>query len=130
MIKKEAPEGHACVFLRDMEVNIRIGLKPEERTRPQRVLVNVELYTDAVSYLSAPSEQSIIDYDRIRRAVNEWPERPHVDLLETYARELLDLAFGFESVTAARISISKPDIYPDVEAAGVEAFLTRENLKR
>ncbi len=134
MIMKEMPESHApgshvCVFVREMTVKMRIGLHASE-AEPQRVVVGVRLYADPLSYLRGVSAQSIIDYQRIHDAVQEWPKRPHVKLIETCVRELLDLSFSISGVMAAHVSVSKPDIFPAAEGAGVEVFMTRDDYKK
>lgn len=129
MIKKDVPESHACIFVREMRVNIRIGLHARE-AKPQPVVVNVELYADPVKYLGVVSEENIIDYQTIHDAVMEWPGRAHVKLVETYVRELLDLAFGFPDVIAAKVSLSKAEIFPAAEGAGVEVFMMRKDYKK
>nr|AIA10531.1 dihydroneopterin aldolase [uncultured bacterium] len=122
---KAPSESHICIYLREIAVDVRIGLHASE-AKPQRVLVTVELYADP-SYLKDVTEETIIDYKRIHDAVMEWPGRDHVKLVETYARELLDLAFGFQKVEAARVSVTKADIFPKAAGAGVEIFMTRED---
>jgi 7,8-dihydroneopterin aldolase/epimerase/oxygenase len=130
MIKKETPEGYACIFVRDITVDVRIGLHEHEHKAPQRLAVSVELYTDAVSYLKNISEDKLLDYERIFTLVRGWSERPHVKLIETYIHEVLAFAFTFEEVQAVRVSIAKPDIFKDTKGAGVEIFLTREEFAR
>lgn len=122
-------DSYVSVFVEDLTVNVCIGLKAWEQ-KPQRLTVTVALYADPVSYLSHVGEASIVDYDRIHRAISEWPARPHTNLIESYIRELLDLAFSFKNVEAADIKISKPDIYPDAADAGVEVFMKRADYKK
>ncbi len=129
MIKKEPPESHICIYARDINVNVRIGLYASE-AKPQKLLVNVALYADAVSYLKNVADGNYIDYQKIHARVMEWPGRPHVKMIETYVQELLDLAFGFDQVLAARVSVTKADIFPKAQGAGVEAFMTRDAYQK
>jgi dihydroneopterin aldolase len=126
---KDGSESYACIFVQEMIVKIRIGLHASE-AKPQRVAVNVRLYTDPKAYLGSVDEASIINYQRIHSAVMEWQGRPHVKLVETYVRELLDLAFGFEKVAAAKVSVSKLDIFREAQGAGVEIFMTHADYKK
>jgi dihydroneopterin aldolase len=122
-------ESHCCVFVEDQIVNVRIGLHVSER-KPQRLKVQVSLYADPVRYLSNVSVDSIVDYNQIHAAIATWPGRPHTDLVETYAREILDLAFSMKDVTACAVKLSKMDIYPDAAGAGIDLFLTRRDYKK
>jgi 7,8-dihydroneopterin aldolase/epimerase/oxygenase len=114
--------------LRDVVTEARVGLHPWEQypERPTRLVVNVEMFAPLVGTLSAESPDSILDYDPIRSALKEWPTRPHTPLLETLLQELIDLCFRNQRVRACRISIMKPDIFNEAEAAGVEVYKVRE----
>lgn len=67
-----------------------------------------------------------IDYDSVRDAIRGWPGRPHTDLLETLAEELVGLCFAIAAVQACRVSVEKPDIFNEADAAGVEIFRVRK----
>jgi dihydroneopterin aldolase len=116
-------ENTVCVYIKDIEVKVRIGLYAWER-KPQRIRVSVELYTDAAAYLADP-QNKFIDYDIIHERVLTWPGRAHIDLIESFAAELIDLCFTFENVIAARVNISKPDIFDGTATPGIEIFMKR-----
>jgi dihydroneopterin aldolase len=61
----------------------------------------------------------------VRNAIRAWPQRPHTALLETLAEDLVAHCFMIEAVQACRVSIEKPDIFNDADAAGVEVFRVR-----
>jgi dihydroneopterin aldolase len=116
---------HIRVFLRGLRTEAHLGLHAWERhpERPTRLIVNVELLapTDGPLHEKAP----FIDYDIVRNAVRAWPQRPHTGLLETLAEDLVAQCFLIEAVQACRVSIEKPDIFNDADAAGVEVFRVR-----
>ncbi len=106
-----------------MRTEAHVGLHPWERhpERPTRLIVNVDMF--------APTDGAgppFIDYDSVRDAIRAWPARPHTDLLETLAEELVGLCFAFAAVRACRVSVEKPDIFNEADAAGVEIFRVRE----
>ena len=112
---------HVRVVLRDVQTEAHVGLHPWERhpERPTRLLVNVEMW--------APHDAAagFIDYDRVRTAIRAWPARPHVDLLETLAEELVGVCFEEMRVQACRVSVVKPDIFNEAAAVGVEFYRVR-----
>ena len=117
---------HIRVLLRGMRTQAHVGLHPWERhpQRPSALLVSVEMLapTDgAVDTGTVPD----IDYDLVRDAVRHWPTRPHTDLLETLAEELVAVCFSIPAVQACRVSVEKPDIFNEADAAGVELFRVR-----
>jgi dihydroneopterin aldolase len=50
------------IVLKNVEVTARVGLAAWERERPQRLVVNVELFAAPVDYLREVTSESIIDY--------------------------------------------------------------------
>jgi dihydroneopterin aldolase len=118
------------VVLRDVEVQASVGLHPWERfrERPTRLIVNVELLAPADGPVDGGGAGAIIDYDTVRAAIVQWPQRPHVDLLETLVEELIAVCFSIASVQACRVSVMKPDIFNDAAAVGVEVFRVRQDV--
>ena len=118
---------HVKIILEEMQIDVRIGLHPHEQEngRSQRILINVELFAALGDYLKDVTRESIIDYDHIYDAIREWAERPHTLFIETYLDELAGLCFQDERVEACRVSVTKPDIFPEVKRAGVELFMKR-----
>jgi len=118
--------GYVRMMIRDLVTEVRLGLHPWERhpEKPQRIVVNVELYaapqTGRYKHVS-----SVVDYDYIREALRKWPRRRHTVFIETLLEELVTLCFKDKRVKAARVSIFKPDIYNEAAGAGVEIFRVR-----
>ena len=111
------------LFLQDYEVRINIGVHDFEKTGEQRVLINVDLFVPLA--MSTPKDDKlseVLDYDFIRRTVQERVARGHIHLQETLADDLLGLMLAHPQVRAARVSTAKPDVYPDCAAVGVEVF--------
>ncbi len=122
-------DSHVKIILKDMAVDIRIGLLPHEKEggRKQRVIVNAELLAGPVGYLKDVSPDNIIDYGVLLAAVKSWEEKPHTELLETYINEFLDVSFKDPRIEACRVSILKAEICEEAEGAGVEVFMKRED---
>ena len=119
--------GYQRAGLREVVVEMHIGIADWER-RPeckQRVVVNVDMYR-VLPETPARSIDDCINYDPIHEhIVREWPNRPHTDLLETLADELLALCLADPKVAAVRVELEKPDVYKDTAAARVEVFKRR-----
>jgi dihydroneopterin aldolase len=118
-------KGYVRMMIRDLVTEVRLGLHPWERhpEKPQRVVVNVELY--AAPAKAIKDHSSIVDYDYIRDALKKWPRRKHTVFIESLLDELVKLCFRDKRVQAARVSIFKPDIYNEAGGAGVEIYRVR-----
>lgn len=121
----DAARGYQRVILRDVVTEVRLGLHPWERhpERPQRIVVNVELFAHQDGAFGG--REAIIDYDAIRDELKSWRTRDHVDLIETLLEELVASCFRNKRVEACRVSIVKPDIFAEAGAAGVEVYRVR-----
>lgn len=110
------------VVLKDVTVDVSVGLHPWERhpERLTRLLVNVEMFAEwplkAGGY---------IDYDQVRDHIRAWAGRPHVDLLETLAEEVIVACFALPAVEACRVRVEKPQVFAEAAGAGVEIFRRR-----
>lgn len=115
------------VALKDIEIEMKVGIADIERKQleGQRVIVNVELFSYKDKHTGTGIE-SCLNYHPIHEYVtNEWPGRPHSDLLETLVEELVGVCFENQMVEACRVSIQKPEIYADTGAAMVEFYRLR-----
>jgi dihydroneopterin aldolase len=115
------------LFLRDYEVFINIGVHAIEKTREQRVLINVDLYIPlALSTPKADELDEVVDYDFMRRSIAARVGRGHIHLQETLVDDLLAVMLAHPKVRAARVSTEKPDVYPDCVSVGCEVFGLKE----
>jgi dihydroneopterin aldolase len=118
--------GYVRMMIRDLVTEVRLGLHPWERhpEKPQRIVVNVELYA-APRATKYKDVSAVVDYDYIRNALKRWPRRKHTVFIETLLDELVKLSFRDKRVQACRVSIFKPDIYNEAAGAGVEVYRVR-----
>ena len=57
---------HQCLALRDVRVDVRLGVYPEEHEAPQPVSVDVELYRTCERF-TGTMLADCLDYDRVFR---------------------------------------------------------------
>ncbi len=115
------------LFLRDHDLPVRIGVHAFEKTGPQRLRFNVDLYVPlAVSTPQADRLDEVVDYDFIRATIGERVGRGHVELQETLCDDVLAALLAHPGVRAARVATEKPDVYPDAAAVGCEVFRIKE----
>jgi 7,8-dihydroneopterin aldolase/epimerase/oxygenase len=111
------------LFLRDFEVQARIGIHDFEQAAPQRLLINVDLYVPLKHSLPKQDQiHNVVDYDFIRGVVHQRIALGHINLQETLCDDVLATLLQHPLVHAARVSSCKPDVYPDCVAIGVEVF--------
>jgi len=116
------------VVLKDVAVEVRCGLHPWERfpEKPNRLKISVDLFLRLPPGPLDPAK-TFFDYDALRDFLRSLASRPHVDLLETLAEDIVGKCFEDPKITACRVSVLKPDIFNETDAAGIEVFRTRES---
>ncbi len=119
----------ACrrIFVREAVFVASIGVHASERAASQRLLIDVDVFVPLA--LSTPHHDCIdevIDYDFVRAAIRRRIEQGHVNLQETLVDDVARGLLARPGVVAVRVASSKPDVYDDVDAVGVEVFLFKD----
>ncbi len=120
---------HVRAVIAGAVVERRCGVHPWEKhaERPNRLKITVEMFAPLPS--GRMGGQAFIDYDQVREFLKTFPTLPHTDLLETVADEIVAKCFDNDRVVACRVSVLKPDIFGEAEAAGIEVFRTRASFE-
>ncbi|MBM3619927.1 MAG: dihydroneopterin aldolase [Alphaproteobacteria bacterium] len=113
------------IFLRDLRVMADIGIHDFEKTAPQPLLINIELWVGVPKGDLADDIANVLDYDFVRDGVVALVKGQRFNLQETLVHAILDLCLTRPQVLVARVSSAKTDVYPDVAAAGYEATRVR-----
>ncbi len=113
------------IFLRDIQVMANIGIHDFEKTGPQPLLINIDLWVEAPKADLADDIANVLDYDFVRDGVVTLVKVRRFNLQETLVHAILDLCLTRPQVLVARVSSAKTNVYPDVAAAGYEATRMR-----
>ena len=60
------------------------------------------------------------NYDFLRTEIVEIAAARRYNLQETLAHAIFDRVAAFRGISALRVRLSKPDVYPDAHGVGVE----------
>jgi dihydroneopterin aldolase len=96
------------ILIRDLTFEAIIGILPEERRRPQKVIVDCE-----IGYHYTPNEKSFIDYAEVAALITSMIQKEKFGLVEEALERLLShLKVTFPPIETIKITICKPDILP------------------
>ena len=109
----------------DIELPIRIGVYPQEKLAPQRVRISVELLVLPTRTQHADRIDNVVDYDGLHRALVGLADRPHVELQESLADEVVRICFEQDEVAAVQVYVRKLDVYGDCKSVGIRIVRTR-----
>jgi 7,8-dihydroneopterin aldolase/epimerase/oxygenase len=117
----DAAAGLRRVFIRGLEVLARLGIYPHE-AEPQRVVIDIELLArddDAPHGIGSEELERVVDYEAVVVAARAVAAAGHVRLAETLAERIALATLADPRVRAVRVTVEKPDIFPDVAGVGV-----------
>lgn len=93
------------VILRGLEFRTCVGILPEERVHPQRLLCDVTVWRRP----AAPGTD-ILDYRRLHTIVAAHVDTNMVEYLETAAHAIARAVLGDHTVLRVRVALRKPDV--------------------
>lgn len=108
------------VFVRDLELKALIGIYPEEKTTPQRIIVNIDLSVVESDDPLSEDIGKVVSYEVVVREVERIVAQGHVNLVETLAELVARECLKDERVEAVRVRIEKPDVMRNARSVGVE----------
>ena len=102
------------ILLEGLDVPMGLGIHPQERAAPQRVVLSVAM---TCRYDAAPEDriEAVIDYDFLREGIRTLAASRHFELQETLCDAVAALALADPRVVQVRVRSMKPDIYPDAQ---------------
>lgn len=123
--KSTSADNYSKIVIRDMKIDMSIGVYESEKKARQPVLVNLEATT---AYNPNWQKDDIIDvmsYEDIVIAIQRIAELKHIHLVETFAEHIADFCLQDERVMDVTVRIEKPEIFTCAAAVGVEIKRTR-----
>lgn len=120
------------ITITDLEVFYCVGVPDEERAKPQRLLITVDMSFDFSSAAATDRVTKTIDYFQVSQKILTFGTGRSWKLIEKVAADLADLVLGEFQPAAVTVTIKK---FPIPQAAHVSVSLTKQrtgsgNLKR
>lgn len=100
------------ILIDDLEVFFRIGVPDDERARPQRLLISVELFLDTSGAARTDDLSMTVDYFALAGRIRALGGDREWKLIETLAAEVAELVLTQPKVCRVAVEISK-FIIPD-----------------
>jgi dihydroneopterin aldolase len=114
------------VFVKDLKIDALLGIYPEEKTKPQRIVVNIDLSVKEGDDPLSDDIKNVVSYEIVVKKVEEIVTAGHVGLAETLAELIAAACLRDKRVMAARVRIEKPDVIPNARSVGVEIERLRD----
>ena len=108
------------VIIKNLILNIFVGLHKFEKKKKQRVRFNLVINTDENIQPENKNPKSIVNYEKVIKQIVFITNKKHHELLEDLAEDIFLAVFENRIVTKIKIKIEKLDIIKKTESVGIE----------
>lgn len=115
----------ATINISNLRLRTFIGFNPEEKTKQQDVIVNVEISYRADPALISDDAADALNYKNITKRMISHIEDGHFHLLEKLTADLLAIATESELVSHAQVRVDKPHALRFADSVSVTLSASR-----
>ena len=108
------------VIIKNLILNIFIGIHNFEKKRKQRVRFNIEIITDPSIKPNNQDLSTILNYEDVINKIQTLVKKQHHELIEDLAENIFKIIFQNKIVKKINIKIEKLDIVKHSESVGIE----------
>ncbi len=115
------------VLIRDLVLNMLVGIHNFEKKKKQRVRFNLVINVDQNLIPSDKNLKSIVNYEQVIKTITKITSRKHYPLLETLAEKIFSKLFENLRIRKILLRIEKLDVIKNTTSVGIELEKTRSN---
>ena len=108
------------VIIKDLILNISIGIHTFEKKKKQRVRFNIEILTNPHIYPNNKDLTSILNYEEVVKKIEKLTHLKHHELIEDLAEHIFSMLFKNKLVKKIDLRIEKLDIIKKTNSVGIE----------
>ena len=113
------------VIIKNLILNILIGIHKFEKKKKQRVRFNIEINTDPNLKLNKKDLSTILNYETVINDIKAQVRKRHHELLEDLAENIFRIIFHNRIVKKVNLRIEKLDIIKNSESVGIDFSKSR-----
>jgi dihydroneopterin aldolase len=107
------------ILVRDLRVDVLIGIHKRERFLPQTVSIDLDIGIPGVSVFASDRVADTIDYEQVALGIKKLAASGHFRLVETLADRIARLIMDEFKAPWVRVSAAKIGILPNAKFVGV-----------
>ena len=108
------------VIIKNLIINMFIGIHSFEKRKKQKVKFNITITTDPNIEPNREELSTILDYEKIIKRLTFLAGKRHYDLLEELSESIFKMIFNYKLVKKVNLKLEKLDIVKDAESVGIE----------
>ena len=114
------------VNIKNLMLEMSIGVHPHEKKQKQRVIINLEMSLEyPQSGFSDAIYRKVACYETLITEIKSIIGQGHIILVETFAEKIADLSLLDKRVLEATVSVEKIDVFADCDSVGATIKKTR-----
>ena len=113
------------VVIKNLILNIFIGIHDFEKKKKQKVRFNIVVEINPNTKPSNKDFSTIVDYETLVNKIKELVKKQHHELLEELAENIFKIIFQNKLVKKANIKLEKLHILKESESVGVDITKNR-----
>ena len=118
--KREKFKYKRKVIIKDLILNISIGIHSFEKRKKQRVKFNIKILTDPLLKPNSNDLSTILNYEEIINKLENLVNKSHYELLEDLAENIFEILFKNKITKKVNLKIEKLDIIKKTSSVGIE----------
>jgi dihydroneopterin aldolase len=115
------------IYIEGLQVYSLIGVYDWEREKKQRLLVDMELFTDLSRAAKSDRVSDTLNYAEVASCIEQVADVSEFELLEALANAIVSKVFAGFPVQKISLKLSKPDILPKAQNVAVELVRERQS---
>jgi dihydroneopterin aldolase len=108
------------VFIKNLILNVFIGIHNFEKKKKQRVRFNIEVITNPYIKPNNKDLSTILNYEDLINKIKLLVKKQHYELIEDLAENMFEIIFKNKLAKKINLKIEKLDIINNSESVGIE----------
>jgi dihydroneopterin aldolase len=113
------------VIIKNLILNIFVGIHAFEKKKKQRVRFNIEINTDPNLKPNNKDLSTILNYETVIKNIKIQVKKQHHELLEDLAEKIFRIIFQNRIVKKVNLRIEKLDVIKNSESVGIDFSKSR-----
>ena len=113
------------VIIKELILNILVGIHSFEKKKRQRVKFNIKILTDPYVTPNSKDLNSILNYEEVVIKIEKITNKTHHELLEDLAENIFNKLFKNKLIKKISLKLEKLDILKKTKSVGIEVTKTK-----
>jgi len=118
--KKEKFRYKRKVVIKDLILDISVGIHDFEKKKKQKVKFNIIVLTDPLLKPNNNDLSSIVNYEEIINEIENLVKESHHELLEELAENIFEILFKNKIIKKVSLKLEKLEIIKNTNSVGIE----------